>query len=129
MTVPYRSPRKKLPLMTHLSTRFAPDPDAMPALSAGEWRDVQRAVRAVQNSPCLHGENPGALVRGLARIGRIVPGFRSRAGQDLSPELTPLRDFLCESARHGPAVDQLAERLASQGYSAAQIAALTFIAG
>jgi hypothetical protein len=40
-----------------------------------------------------------------------------------------LRDVLCESARHGPAVDRLAEQLERQGYSPAQIAALTLIAG
>jgi hypothetical protein len=98
-------------------------------LSAGEWRDVQRALRAVQDSACPRGEKPGPWQRGLARIGRIMPVLRTRDLPAVTPELAPLRDFLCESARHGPAVDRLAEQLERQGYSPAQIAALTLIAG
>jgi hypothetical protein len=101
----------------------------MPSLTTGEWRDVQSALRAVQSSPCPHGAQPGPLHRSLARIGRFVPGLRARPVDQVSPELQPLRDFLCESARHGPRLNQLAERLEHQGYSPAQIAALTFIAG
>jgi len=104
-------------------------PVAMPVLSAGEWRDVQRALRAVQDSTCPKGEQPGAWRRGLARIGQVMPVLRNRAPQPVAPELEPLRDFLCESARHGPAVNELANRLEHQGYSPAQIAALTLIAG
>jgi hypothetical protein len=102
---------------------------AMPNLTSREWRDVQRAVRAVQGSACPHGELPGRWHRGLARISQIMPGLRTRETQVVSPELEPLRDFLCESARHGPKVDILAEQLEQQGYSSAQIAALSFIAG
>lgn len=98
------------------------------ALSAGEWRDVQRALRAVQGSACPQGELPGPWRRGLARVKHIVPALR-RPSQAVAPELAPLRDFLCESARHGPDVDRLAEALAQQGYTPAQIAALTLIAG
>jgi hypothetical protein len=101
----------------------------MPSLTTGEWRDVQRAVRAVQHSTCPRGEIPGPWQRSLARIGRLVPGLRARQVDAVSPELEPLRDFLCESARHGPGLDKLAERLEHQGYTPAQIAALTFIAG
>ena len=101
----------------------------MPSLTPHEWRDVQRAVRAVQDSACPNGEHPGPLHRGLARIGRIVPGMRARLPHAVAPELEPLRDFLCESARHGPQVDKLAELLERQGYTPAQIAALSFIAG
>jgi hypothetical protein len=101
----------------------------MPVLSPGEWRDVQRALRAVQDSTCPKGEQPGAWRRGLARIGQVMPVLRARAPHPVAPELEPLRDFLCESARHGPAVNELANRLEHQGYSPAQIAALTLIAG
>jgi len=98
----------------------------VPALTAGEWRDVQRALRAMQDSPCPQGENPGPWRRGLARIGRIV---QKRAAPTVPSELAPLRDFLCESARHGPEVDKLAKTLEHMGYTPAQIAALSFIAG
>lgn len=98
----------------------------MPNLTAGEWRDVQRAMRAVQDSTCPNGVPPGPLHRGLARISRLV---RARPVCAVSPELEPLRDFLCESARHGPGLDKLAKQLEHQGYTPAQIAALTFIAG
>jgi hypothetical protein len=104
-------------------------PAAMPHLSAGEWRGVQAALRAVAGHGCTAGEMPGPLHRGLRRIGRIVPGLRARLPGAVAPELEPLRDFLCESARHGPAVGELAEQLERQGYSPAQIAALSFIAG
>ena len=106
-----------------------PVPLSIPALSAGEWRDVQRAIRAVQDGKCPHGERPGPWHRGLARIGRFMPVLRPRTAPAVAPELEPLREFLCESARHGPAVDELAEQLERQGYSPAQIAALTLIAG
>jgi hypothetical protein len=104
-------------------------PVPMPVLSPGEWRDVQRALRAVQDSACPGGEQPGPWRRGLARLGQIMPVLRTRASRPVAPELEPLRDFLCESARHGPAVHELADRLEHQGYSPAQIAALTLIAG
>lgn len=91
---------------------------AIPSLTAGEWRDVQSALRAVGESPCAK--------RGLARI---MPGLRPSGRSAVAPELEPLRDFLCESARNGPGIDKLAERLGRQGYSAAQIAALSLIAG
>jgi hypothetical protein len=98
----------------------------MPALTSGEWHDVQRALRSVEGIGCARGERPGPLVRGIARISQFV---RHRPAQTVAPELQPLRDFLCESARHGPAVDELAERLQHNGFSPAQIAALSFIAG
>ncbi len=101
----------------------------VPALSTGEWRAVQNALRAVHGSSCNGGEHPGPLQRGLARIGRIMPVLRPRPTHAVAPEHEPLRDFLCESARHGPAVDDLAQALKRQGYSQAQIAALTLIAG
>lgn len=104
---------------------------AMFALTPDEWRDVQRAVRSVQDTGCVRDKQSGPIlrgqfVRGLARISQFV---RPRATRAVAPELQPLRDFLCESARHGPAVDVLAERLHSDGFSQAQIAALSFIAG
>ena len=98
----------------------------LPALSQGEWRDVQRAVRSVQSAGCARGERPGPIVRGLARISQFVT---HRPAATVAAELQPLRDFLCESARHGPAVDALAERLHDGGFTDAQIAALSFIAG
>ena len=101
----------------------------MPSLTPHEWRDVQRAVRAVQDSTCPNGEQPGAWRRGLARLSQIMPVLRTRTTRPVAPELEPLRDFLCESARHGPQVDKLAELLERQGYTPAQIAALSFIAG
>jgi len=101
----------------------------MPNLTSREWRDVQRALRAVQGSVCPHGELPGRWHRSLARLGQIVPGLRARQPNEVSPELEPLREFLCESARHGPKVGKLAEQLEQQGYTSAQIAALSFIAG
>ena len=97
-----------------------------PALSAGEWRAVQQALRAVQDSPCPQGERPGPWRRGLARIGRIM---HPHTPPVVAPELAPLRDFLCESARHGPRLEKLAEALERQGYTPAQIAALSLIAG
>ncbi len=105
-----------------------------PNLTTGEWRDVQRALRAVQDIPCAPGERPGPLHRGLARIGHYVPTLRRRPANESAREPVPaqyreVREFLCESARHGPAVDQLAVRLQGQGYTPAQIAALTLIAG
>jgi hypothetical protein len=100
----------------------------MPSLTSREWRDVQRALRAVQGSVCQN-EHSGRLHRSLARIGQIVPGLRARQPNEVAPELEPLRDFLCESARHGPKLGKLAEQLEQQGYSSAQIAALSFIAG
>lgn len=109
---------------------------AMLALTSDEWRAVQRAVRSVQGTGCSRGEHPrsiargsiarGSIVRALARISRFV---RPRAIQPVAPELHSLHDFLCESARHGPAVDILAEQLHTDGFSQAQIAALSFIAG
>jgi hypothetical protein len=93
-----------------------PVPHAMPQLSDGEWRDVQAALRAVAGHGC-------AEYRGLRRF------LRPRLPNAVASELEPLRDFLCESARHGPAVGELAERLERQGFSPAQIAALSFIAG
>jgi len=117
------------PIMPHRNAPHHALPPTMPDLTAGEWRDVQRALRAVQDSACPNGEHPGPWHRGLARIGRMVPGLRARPSRDVAPELAPLRDYLCESARHGPAVDELAERLERQGFSPAQIAALAFIAG
>ena len=120
--------------MAHRSALGPTSPAAIPMLTTGEWRDVQRALRAVQDIPCGQGERPGPLHRGLAQIGRFVPTFRRRlrhehARDALSPHNRELRDFLCESARHGPAVDQLAVRLQGQGYTPAQIAALSLIAG
>ncbi len=106
--------------------RRQPQSYAMPDLTAGEWHAVQRAVRAVEHSGCARGEQPGPWHRSLARIGQLV---RPRRDAGVAPELEPLRDFLCTSARHGPGLDALAERLESQGYTPAQIAALTFIAG
>jgi len=106
-----------------------PAPSPMPVLTPGEWRDVQRALRAVQGSVCPRGEHPGPWQRGLAQLGRIVPSLRAGPSRAVTPELEPLRDFLCESARHGPAVHQLAGQLERQGYSTAQIAALQLIAG
>jgi hypothetical protein len=114
---------------------------AMFALTPDEWRDVQRAVRSVQDTGCVRDKQSGPIlrgqfvrgqfvrgqfVRGLARISQFV---RPRATRAVAPELQPLRDFLRESARHGPAVDVLAERLHSDGFSQAQIAALSFIVG
>ncbi len=116
---------KKSTMPFRHQTRTAP----LPSLTSGEWRDVQAAVRAVQHSACPHAQYPGALHRSLARIGRLMPGVRARNAAPVSPELEPLRDFLCESARHGPHLDELAEQLEHQGYSPAQIAALSFIAG
>jgi len=101
-------------------------PARIPVLSTGEWRDVQRALRSVQGTGCARGERPGPIVRGLAKISQFVT---QRPAPAVAPELQPLRDFLCESARHGPAVDVLAERLHDGGFTDAQIAALSFIAG
>jgi len=112
--------------MPHRNAHHAATIPAMPALTSSEWRDVQRALRSVQDLGCARGERPGPIVRGIARISQFV---RPRAQQEVAPELQPLRDFLCESARHGPAVDVLAERLHNEGFSDAQIAALSFIAG
>ena len=128
-TVVSAPPREKSPPMPQRKAHPSPLPPTMPDLTAGEWRDVQRALRAVQGSACPGGEHPGPFHRGLARIGRMVPGLRTWRAHDVAPELEPLRDFLCESARHGPADDELAHRLEGQGFSPAQIAALTLIAG
>eukprot|EP01037_Dinobryon_pediforme_P004487 gene4486-4533_t len=103
-------------------------PPAMPQLSPGEWRDVQNALRAVEGLGC-GGKPTGPLRRSLASIGRIVPGWHPDDTRAIAPELRPLRDFLCESARHGPAVDALADRLEAQGYTPGQIAAISLIAG
>jgi len=119
------TPSKKLTAMSLRNARSAAFP-TMPALTSGEWRDVQRALKQVQGTGCACGERPGPFVRGLAKIGRFVT---HRGAPVVAPELEPLRDFLCESARHGPAIDVLAERLQDGGFSTAQIAALSFIAG
>jgi hypothetical protein len=103
-------------MLNRHQTHHDPVPVAMPHLSEGEWRGVQAALRAVAGHGC-------AGQRGLRRI------WRPRLPNAVAPELEPLRDFLCESARHGPAVGELAERLERQGFSPAQIAALSFIAG
>ncbi|WP_420383081.1 hypothetical protein [Novosphingobium sp.] len=99
---------------------------ALPALTSGEWRDVQAALRQVQGAGCARGERPGPFVRGFAKISQFVS---HRPARSVPAELQPVRDFLCESARHGPAIDALAERLHDRGFSDAQIAALSFIAG
>ncbi|WP_353227130.1 hypothetical protein [Novosphingobium sp.] len=100
----------------------------IPTLSPGEWRGVQRALRAVEGLRC-GDQQSGPVRRGLAKIRRIVPGMRVAVAPEVAADLAPLRDFLCESARHGPDVDALAGRLEQQGYSPAQIAALSMIAG
>lgn len=106
----------------------AAHPAAMPQLSAREWRDVQNALRAVEGLGCA-GRSSGRLRRSLAGIGRIVPGWHPGDARTIAPELRPLRDFLCESARNGPAVGALADRLEAQGYTPGQIAAISLIAG
>ena len=112
--------------MAHRNTHQSATIKAMPALTSGEWHGVQRALRSVEGIGCARGKRPGPIVRGFARISQFV---RARPARTVAPELQPLRDFLCESARHGPAVDVLAQRLQHDGYSQAQIAALSFIAG
>jgi len=112
--------------MAHRSHDHRSLSSPLPPLSAGEWLGVQRALRAVGDGACAHGEAPGPLRRGIARI---MPRLHARRTSAAAPELQPLRDFLCETARHGPAVDALAQRLESLGYSPAQIAALALIAG
>lgn len=119
------TPSKKLTAMAHRNARSAAL-STMPSLTSGEWRDVQRALKQVQGTGCGCGERPGPFVRGFAKISRFVT---HRGPSVVAPELAPLRDFLCESARHGPAIDVLAERLHNDGFSTAQIAALSFIAG
>ncbi len=110
--------------MTHRNAKSAFQ--TMPSLTANEWHDVQLALRSVQAGRCGHGERPGPLVRGLAKITQFVT---HRPAAVATPEMKPICDFLRESARHGPAVDVLAERLHEDGFSDAQIAALSFIAG
>jgi hypothetical protein len=112
--------------MAHRNPRSATI-SALPALTTGEWRDVQAALRQVHGTGCARGERPGPIVRGpisrgLAKISQFVT---HRPVQTVPAELQPVRDFLCESARHGPAVAVLAERLHDGGFSDAQIAALS----
>lgn len=101
-----------------------------PALSAAEWQGVQRALRQVRDSATPRvGHHDGAWHRGLARIGQIVPGLRQSRPPRVAPEVQSLHDFLHESARKGPGLDELASQLEQHGFSRAQIAAMVLIAG
>lgn len=101
----------------------------MPQLSAHEWHEVQQALRTMarHDGPC--SERPGPLRRGLSKVGNLVPGLRARPLAPVPAELLPLRDFLCETERHGAHVAEKAHALQAQGYSTAQIAAMALIAG
>ena len=101
----------------------------MPALSDAEWRGVQRALLKVCADARGHGGlRAGAWQRGLARLGRILPGS-GRTPRQVAPEVQSLKDFLHERARRSPARDHLASQLQQHGFSPAQIAALELIAG
>ena len=98
--------------------RSAQAPLRDPHLSPREWHAVQEALRAIEGDSCA----------GIGRLRRFVPVLRRKQTAQ-RPEILRLREFLCENARHGPAVDTLAKKLQHQGFSAAQVAALSLIAG
>ena len=64
-----------------------------------------------------------------ARLTRFLGAWRREATDPVGAELAPLRDYLCAGARHDRATDALRDRLMAQGYSPAQIEALSLIAG
>jgi len=101
-----------------------------PELSDAEWRHVQQVLRLVRDSATPRtGCHDGAWRRGLARIGQIVPSLRQSRPPRVAPEVQSLYNFLQESARNGPALDELASQLEQHGFSPAQIAAMVLIAG
>lgn len=93
-----------------------------PRLTPGEWHALRQAVHAVESAPCA---GRGAK----ARLTRFLGAWRRDAADPVGAELAPLRDYLCAGARNDRATDALRDRLVAQGYSAAQIEALSLIAG
>lgn len=93
-----------------------------PSLSPGEWQALRQAVHAVEAAPCTGR-------RGRGRLTRFLGAWRREAADPVQAELAPLRDYLCASARHRAALDAMRDRLAAEGYTPAQIEALSLIAG
>jgi hypothetical protein len=92
-------------------------------LSQSEWRDVQGAVQAASDCGCdTLGERSTISIRLVTAVtGRRKP-------QALVPEhLRPLREFLCESERLRRPAMQFAPALAAQGFTSAQIDAISLI--
>ena len=97
-------------------------PMPAPRLTPGEWNALRQAVHAVESAPC-------AGLRGAGRLTRFLGAWRRDSADPVREDLAPLRDYLCAGARHARAAGPLRDRLAAQGYSEAQIEALSLIAG
>jgi hypothetical protein len=99
---------------------------ATPQLNDTEWRDVRRALIAVEDCGCNQSPAAGSLRARLGRMVDTVLGPASRPAA-LPADLQLVREFLCESRRGRRIAERLVPALASQGFNRAQIEAMALL--
>ncbi len=100
---------------------------ATPRLSPAEWQDVQAALSAVANCGCAPPAAAGTLRSRIAHAVDSLIGPKKDGPVELTAQLSPVRDFLCETGRSRRIAERHVPTLAAQGFSRAQIEALALL--